>query len=186
MSNVAALWSPSKKWEPEPWTEPDDNRDLVYDRNEPAVRQTASWTCSCASMAWVMNALGVEAPSGGKWDEFDGVNELRRLCGYGAITPEYGLAYGNGQDLETVYNEYGYTVTRQGVSWADLAYLCELGVGQLGGARLYHWVGVRGYDGAVFQLANPSPGWKGIQDDLDANEWNAWGSWTAVFVTGVQ
>ena len=73
-----------------------------------------------------------------------------------------------------------------GVSWADLAYLCELGVGQLGGARLYHWVGVRGYDGAVFQLANPSPGWKGIQDDLDANEWNAWGSWTAVFVTGVQ
>jgi hypothetical protein len=133
-----------------------------------------------------MNALGVDAPDGGKWDEWDGVNELRRLCGYSAVTPEYGLAYGNGQDLQTVYNTYGFTVQRQSVGWPDLAYLCELGVGQIGGARWFHWTGLRGYDGAVFQLANPAPNWKGVGDDLDANEWNYWGAWTCVVIVGVQ
>lgn len=186
MSNLAALWTPPHKPETPPWVEPGDPGDLVYDRNEPPVRQTASWTCSAASLAWVMNALKVEAPSGLQWDEWDGVNEIRRVGGESAISPDYGLAYGNGQDLETVYNEYGYVVQRQTVSWADLVYLCELGIGQLGGARLYHWTGVRGYDGTLFQLANPSPGWKGIQDDLSASEWNAWGAWTAVMVIGVQ
>lgn len=186
MPTAATLFSPSKKWEPIPWTEPDDGQDLLYDRNEPAVLQAASWTCSCASLAWVMNALRVEAPSGGKWNEWTGVDELRRICGASAVSPDYGLAYGNGQDLERVYVEYGYVVTRQGVGWSDLAYLCENAVGQLGGARWYHWSGLRGYDGLVFNLANPAPSWKGVQGDLDANEWNAWGAWTAVMVTGVQ
>lgn len=137
-------------------------------------------------MAWVMNALGVESPGGGKWNEWTGVDELRRICGYSAVSPDYGLAYGNGQDLETVYETYGFVVQRQSVGWPDLAYLCELGIGQVGGARLYHWMGVRGYDGAVFQLANPAYSYKGIQDDLDPNEWNTWGGWTAVMVIGVQ
>ena len=97
-----------------------------------------------------MNALGVDAPDGGKWNEWTGVDELRRICGYSAVSPDYGLAYGNGQDLETVYNTYGFPRAATGRGWPDLAYLCELGVGQVGGARLYHWMGVRGYDGAVF------------------------------------
>ena len=185
MTTVTALYTPSKKWAPEPWPEPVPPA-FAFDRNEPAVRQTASWTCSCASLAWVMNALGVEAPSGGKWNEWDGVAELQRIAGYSAVSPDYGLAYGNGQDLERVYNAYGFAVQRQPVSWADLAYLCELGVGQLGGARWYHWSGVRGYDGAVFNLANPAPSWQGVGDVLDASEWNAWGAWTAVIVIGSQ
>jgi hypothetical protein len=185
MTNVAALYSPSRKWTPAPWPEPAPPS-FTFNRNEPAVRQSASWTCSCASLAWVMNALGVPAPDGKKWDEWDGVEELRRLCGYGAVSPDYGLAYASGVDLETVYSAYGYVVQRQVVGWADLAYLCELGIGQLGGARLYHWMGVRGYDGREFNLANPALTWKGIGDELDAAEWNAWGAWNAVVVTGVQ
>lgn len=183
---VAALYTPAHKWESDPWPEPGDPGDLTFNRNEPPVRQTASWTCSCAALAWVMNALGVEALTGGKWDEWDGVNELRRIAGYGAVSPDYGLAYASGVDLERVYNDYGYVVQRQPVDWADLAYLCELGIGQLGGARWYHWTGVRGYDGRQFNLANPAFTWKGVGDDLDPNEWNAWGAWQAVMVTGVQ
>lgn len=185
MTTSAALYSPTKKWAPDPWPEPAPPA-FDFDRNEPAVIQSADWTCSCASLAWVMNALGVEAPDGGKWDEWDGVNELRRLCGYSAVSPDYGLAYGNGQDLERVYNAYGFSVVRQAVGWPDLAYFCELGVGQLGGARWYHWSGLRGYDGAVFNLANPAPNWKGVGSQLDAAEWNAWGGWTACVVIGSQ
>jgi hypothetical protein len=184
--NTAALWTPPKKWQPEEWPKPDDSPELLFDRNEPAVRQTASWTCSCASLAWVMNALGVDAPDGGKWDEWTGVDELRRIAGEGAVSPDYGLAYASGVDLEKVYDEYGYVVQRGLVEWADMVYLSELGVGQLGGARLYHWTGVRGYDGALFNLANPAPGWKSIQDDLDASEWDYWGRWNAIIVVGIQ
>jgi hypothetical protein len=181
-----ALYTPAHQWEAKPWHEPDDNQDVYVDRNEPAVRQTASWTCSCAAMAWVMNALGIDAPSGGKWTEWDGVNELRRLCGYGAVSPDYGLAYASGVDLETVYAAYGYRVERRPVDWAELAYLCESSIGQLGGARWYHWTGVRGYDGQQFNLANPAFTWKNVHDELDASEWNAWGRWIAVMVVGSQ
>lgn len=188
MSNVAALYCPPTKWEPEPWFEPGDGAgDLHIDRNTAAVRQAASWTCSCASMAWVMNSLGVPSPDGGLWDEWHAVNELRRIAGASAVSPAYGLAYGSGVDLEAVYREYGFTVERMvDVSWAQLAYLCESSIGQIGGARLYHWVGLRGYDGMTFTLANPAPGWKSVGDELTASEWGTWGSWTAVMVTGVQ
>ena len=52
--------------------------------------------------------------------------------------------------------------------------------------RWYLWSGLRGYDGAVFNLANPAPNWKGVGSQLDAAEWNAWGGWTAVIVIGSQ
>jgi hypothetical protein len=131
-----------------------------------------------------MNALGVEAPSGGTWDEWTGVSELRRIAGFGAVSPDYGLAYASGVDLERVYRAYGYVVERRLVDWAYLVYLTELGIGQLGGARWYHWTGVRGYDSVAFNLANPALTWKGVGDELDAAEWNAWGSWNAVMVVG--
>ena len=34
---------------------------------------------------------------------------------------------------------------------------------------------MRGYDGRQFNLANPAFTWKGVGDELDAAEWNAWG-----------
>jgi hypothetical protein len=183
--STAALYSPPRTWQPADWHEPGDSG-LAFNRNEPAVRQTASWTCSCAALAWVMNALGVAAPGGGKWDEWVGVSELRRLCGAGAVSPEYGLAYASGVDLERVFAEYGYVVQRGMVAWAELVYLTESAIGQLGGARWYHWTGVRGYDSRAFNLANPALSWKGVGDELDAAEWNAWGAWNACFIVGVQ
>lgn len=185
-SSLSALWTPPKPWEPAPWHEPDDGGDLGFNRQEPAVRQAASWTCSCASMAWVMNALGQPAPHGGKWDEWTAVGELRRICGAAAVSPEYGLAYASGVDLERVYDEYGYRVERGAVDWAELAYLCETSIGQLGGARWYHWTGLRGYADGEFDLANPAPTWKGVGDELDAAEFNYWGAWNAVMIVGRQ
>jgi hypothetical protein len=188
-ANVAALYSPPKEWYPKPWPvpRPDEPTELQFDRNEPTVYQAASWTCSCASLAWVMNALGVESPSGGKWDEWAGVEELRRIAGYSAVSPDYGLAYASGIDLERVYNEYGYAVERLAFpDWWTLAYVTERAIGQIGGARWYHWSGLRGSDGANFNLANPSPNWKGVGQVLDAYEWDTWGGWNACMVVGQQ
>jgi hypothetical protein len=181
--SVPLLYCPPTPWQPAPWVPPNDPPVLEFQRGERAVRQDADWTCSCAALAWVMNALGVEAPTGGKWDEWDGVNELRRIAGPLAVTADYGLARASGVDLEAVYNAYGFACERIiDASWADLAYLCDLGIGQLGGARWYHWTGVRDYDGLAFELANPATAWKGVGQSLDAAEWNVWGRWVAVMV----
>jgi len=186
-ASLAALYSPPKVWQANPWPlpRPPERDELEPNRNEPPVRQAASWTCSCASLAWVMNALGQEAPDGGQWDEWVAVQELRDLCGYGAVSPDYGLAYATGVDLERLYNSYGFTVERViGASWADLHYVAERFIGQIGGARWYHWSGLRGTDGFSFNLANPSPNWKGVGDNLSATEFDSWGAWNAVMITG--
>ena len=186
MTAVAALYCPPKEWMPPEWDVPrPDDPPVTFNRNEPAVIQQASWTCSCASLAWVMNALGVPAPSGGKWDEWDGVNELRRLCGYSAVSPDYGLAYANGQDLQTVFEAYGFRVHRLAYpTWATMNYVLEHTIGQMGGGRWYHWTGVRGTDGEVFGLANPAPNWKGVGQQMDPYEWDTWGGWNCVMITG--
>ena len=184
MTAAPLLYSPSREWKPNEWLKPGPPV-LTFDRNEPAVRQTASWTCSAAALAWVMNALGVESRTGGKWDEWDGVSALRDVGGYAAVTPDYGLAYASGVDIEKVYVSYGYTVERLlPATWAEVELLCEWSIGQLGGARWYHWTGLRGYDGQLFALANPAPNWKGVGDNLDDAEWDRWGAWNAVMVTG--
>jgi hypothetical protein len=186
--NIATLYAPSLPWEPALWPipRPEEPPALAFNRDEPAVIQAASWTCSCASLAWVMNALGVPAPSGGKWDEWDAVNELRRVAGWSAVSPDYGLAYATGIDLERLYNAYGYLVERHiGIDWQTMAYVTSLTIGQMGGARWYHWTGVRSYEG-YFNLANPAPSWKGVGQVMDAWEWDNWGKWNAVMVVGKQ
>lgn len=185
--NLATLYAPPKKWVAPEWPHPrpEELPGLTFNRNEPAVRQQASWTCAAASLAWVMNALGQEAPDGGKWDEWVGVEELRRLGGPGAISSSYGLAYASGVDLERVYNDYGYAVERMAhPDWWTLSYVTERAIGQMGGARWYHWSGLRGNDGVNYNLANPSPNWKGVGDTLDPYEWDTWGGWNAVMIVG--
>ena len=184
MTPVPVLFAPPKPWEPDDWFKPGPPVAL-FNRNEPAVRQTASWTCAAASMAWVMNALQIEAPGGGKWTEWTSVAALREVGGPAAITPEYGLAYASGVDLEKVYVGYGLSVERiVPATWSEVALASERTIGQLGGARWYHWTGLRGYDGQTFSLANPAPNWKGVGDDLDDSEWDRWGAWNAVMITG--
>lgn len=183
--NGAQLYCPPTPWVPAEWPSirPDEPDELQFNRNEPPVRQAASWTCSCASMAWVMNALGVPAPGGGKWDEWTAVDELRRIAGQGAVSPSYGLAYATGVDLERVYNAYGFLVERLlRTDWWRLAYMADRAIGQIGGARWYHWSGLRGRDAVSFDLANPAPSWKGVGDNLSASEWDIWGGWNAVMI----
>lgn len=185
--NNAVLYSPPTVWVPPQWIIPrPDEPTLDFNRNEPAVIQNEDWTCSCASMAWVMNALGVPAPSGGKWNEYDAVDELRRITYDGAVSPSYGLANANGQDLEEVYRAYSFDVRRLAYpDWATTAYVLERTIGQMGGARWYHWTGLRGTDGDSFNLANPAPNWKGVGQTMDAYEWDTWGGWNVVAITGI-
>jgi hypothetical protein len=185
---IQRLYAPPIKWTPQPVSPIPE--DLNPDKYFPAVIQSADWTCSCASASWIMNSLGVPSPSGGSvWNEWDGVNELRRVTGqYGSVTPQYGLQYGSGSQLALLFEDYGFRVSRIiDVDWWMAADMSTRYIGQFGGGRWYHWTAVRFYDPAgIFELANPAPSWRGVGQDLDGAEWAAWGPWTGLWIVGAQ
>ena len=161
---------------------------LVWNRSEPAVMQTTEWTCSCASAASVMNSLGVPRPDDrpGKWDEWTAVEELRRICGYAAVTPEYGLAYADMHQLEQMYQAQGLETVRWGQTdyWTIASGVAGQFPAQMNGRRWYHHTGVRGFDGAALLLWNPAPSYKGVGQAMDPGEFSTWGDFRVMFVIG--
>lgn len=181
-----ALWSPlpfSLPEDPGP-TQPENSDELEYDPWEIGVYQTADWTCSCASSAWLLNAIG-DRRLGRRWQEWDVVDALRNATYWGAVTPSYGLARADMADLETMFNSLGYRVDRkQHLSVDDVVVVAGRYALQINGARWYHHSGARAIGPGVLYLANPSPNWRGVGAELDSNEASLWGTWNGLWVTG--
>ena len=188
MSAPAIFWAPTTSWAPAeqpPYPEPGPEPGLPeYDSGTPTVFQTADWTCSCASSAWLLNSLSDDR-LGHAWDEWDVVDTLRDATYPGAVSPEYGLARADMADLETMFNSLGYSVQRkQYVSQDDIAAVAGRYPVQINGARWYHHTGVRAIGDGVLYLANPSPNWKGVGQELDSYEAATWGSWNMMAIVG--
>jgi hypothetical protein len=177
------VWVPAAA-EPYPPDPEEPDTDIDYDPWEPAVIQTADWTCSCASSAWLLNSLGDDR-LGRPWNEFDVVDALRAATYYGAVSPDYGLARADMYDLETMFRALGYDVLRkQYLSRADILAWSGRYPLQMNGARWYHHTGARTVGPGVIYLANPAPSWKNVGQELDADEASSWGSWNGLVVVG--
>lgn len=184
----AAHWTPARLWQPTPqppYPEPEPGPGLEgYDPWAPAVYQTADWTCSCASSAWLLNSVG-DMRWGHPWTEWDVVDSLRQATYYGAVSSDYGLARADMADLETMFNALGYTVARkQHLTVGDIVPVAGLYPLQVNGARWYHHSGARALGGGMLFLANPAPSWKGVGQEMDQYEAASWGSWNGMWVTG--
>ena len=178
------LWQPTPQ-EPYPPDPPEPAPEVEYDPWAPVVLQTADWTCSCASSAWLLNSLG-NWDLGRPWNEWDVVDALRAATYPGAVDPAYGLARADMADLETMFNALGYQCARKQylvphdiLEWAGRFPL------QINGARWYHHSGARTVGPGVVYLANPAPNWKGVGQVMSADEAAAWGSWNGMIVTGL-
>lgn len=174
-------WTPQEPYPPDP--EP-PTPDFAYDPWAPVVYQTADWTCSCASSAWLLNSVG-DGRLGRPWNEWDVVDALRTATYPGAVSPDYGLARADMYDLETMFRSLGYDVVRkQYLTREDILAWSGRFPLQMNGARWYHHTGCRTVGPGVIELANPAPSWKGVQQQLDANEAAAWGSWNGMVIVG--
>jgi hypothetical protein len=177
------VWAPTPQ-EPYPPDPEQPSQELDYNTWEPAVIQTSDWTCSCASSAWLLNAVG-DYRLGRKWGEYDVVDALRAATYWGAVSPDYGLARADMYDLEVMFNSLGYSVLRrQYLTRDDILRWSGAYPLQMNGARWYHHTGARTIGPGIIELANPAPSWKGVGQQLDANEAGAWGSWNGMVVTG--
>jgi hypothetical protein len=189
MVSTAAVWAPTSAWSPadQPPYPPEPTPGpigLDYDAWAPAVLQSADWTCSCASSAWLLNSVG-DARLGRPWDEWDVVNTLRATTYPGAVDPAYGLARADMYDLQTMHEALGYLVQRKlYVSVDDVAHVAGVYPLQINGARWYHHAGARALGAGVLHLANPAPTWKGVGQEMDAYEASTWGSWNAIWLIG--
>jgi len=189
MVSPTVAWAPTQPWTPakqEPYPpEPQPGPiGCTYDETTPTVFQTADWTCSCASSAWLLNSLG-DQTLGRPWNEWDVVNTLRATTYPGAVDPAYGLARADMGDLQTMFEALGYTVQRkQYLSVFDVTRVAGIYPLQVNGARWYHHSGARALGPGVLYLANPAPNWKGVGQELDASEAASWGSWNGMWVTG--
>ena len=177
------LWEP---WEVEPYP-PDPvppDPQVIYDPYVPAVIQTADWTCSCASSAWLLNSLG-DYQMGHPWTEWDVVDVLRDATYPGAVDPAYGLARADMYDLEVMFNTLGYSALRKQYLTRDdiLAWSGRYPL-QINGARWYHHSGARTVGPGVIYLANPAPSWKGVGQEMTADEAATWGSWNGMVIVG--
>jgi hypothetical protein len=182
------MWSPSRAWTPTPqppYPDPSPEEPLAaYDAWTPAVIQTADWTCSCASSAWVFNSLG-DGRLGRPWNEWDVVDALRAATYPGAVDPAYGLARADMYDLQVMFEALGYTVERkQHLTVDDVAPVVGRYPLQINGARWYHHSGARDAADGVLFLANPAPNWKGVGQEMDASEAATWGTWNGMWITG--
>ena len=146
---------------------------MTFNPNTPVVLQTGAWQCSAASSAWVLRSVGIG------WGQDDVVQWL----GPRNITQESGLQESSGRLLAALFREHGLESDFGAITWERAL---ELAAGQpfcLGGRRWNHWTAVRGTDGQRLMLANPAPGWKGVGQEMDRDEWEAFGSWSAAWVS---
>ena len=177
------VWTPTPQ---EPYPDPPQppDQDFVYDEWAPVVYQTADWTCSCASSAWLLNSVG-DARLGRPWNEWDVVDALRSATYPGAVSPDYGLARADMYDLETMFNSLGYQCLRKQYLTRDdiLAWSGRYPL-QINGQRWYHHSGARTVGPGVIYLANPAPSWKGVGQEMTADEAAAWGSFNGMAVVG--
>jgi hypothetical protein len=177
------IWVPTPQppYPPEP-SEP--HPELGYDPRAPAVLQTADWTCSCASSAWLLNAIG-DQQLGRPWNEWDVVKTLRAATYPGAVDPAYGLARADMYDLEVMFNTLGYAVQRkQRLTTGDVVAIAGTYPLQINGAAWYHHSGGRALGPGVLYLANPAPSWRGVGSELDSYEASMWGSWNGLWLVG--
>jgi hypothetical protein len=98
------------------------------------------------------------------------------------INPQYGLMDASGSALQAVLEDYGRESSQ---SWLDFDTVYELAQGTAGlmsGAAWYHWVGLRGVQGANLWVANSAPGYKGVYDTLSRADFERLGGFSCVWL----
>lgn len=145
----------------------------------PVELQDVPWDCAAASLTWCLNASGYPLT------EADVVTGL----GPSRISPAYGLLDASGAGIVSYLAELGIPAANNpDASFEDVCAAAGFQPMLIGGRAWGHWVGVRISDNpsatdlALFlALANPAPGWMGIDQVLGMADFDRLGPFSAVW-----
>jgi hypothetical protein len=145
----------------------------------PTEFQDVPWDCAAASLAWALQAYGVE------------ITEDQVVAGLGParISPTHGLLDASGAGLVSYLAEIGIPAANNSdASFQELLDAAGYQPMVIGGRYWCHWSGVR-MGGPAFGkpemsllvLANPSPGWMGVTQLFNEDNWQDLGPFSAVW-----
>lgn len=147
----------------------------------PRDNQDYPWDCAACSTAWAMRTIGFE------------VSEQDVIAGLGParISPTLGLLDASGAGLVSYLGEQGIGAENNPqASWEDVVDAAGYQPMVIGGRAWCHWVAVRmGSDAAgassdlPLVLMNPAPGWMGVDQALDWEQFQSLGPFAAVWFT---
>jgi hypothetical protein len=154
----------------ESWPQP-----LSYNPHEPMPAQTADWTCSACSLAWINRALGIDIAT----DEWTAVEYIGNPENINAM---YGLMDASGSVLVDCLRQNGAPAFGSWPTWDAVMTWAAHWPLLIGGVQWNHWVGVRTRGDDWLELANSAPSWCGIGDRLYIAEWYDLGPFAVVAV----
>ena len=136
--------------------------------------QYYDWTCSACSLDWVLRAT--VAPDHTR-------DQAVAEIGYAHnINETYGLMNGTGAELRRVLSDYGIPSQQAWLSFDYVYALAGYTPGMMSGGSWYHWVGIRGRQGADIWIANSAPGYMGVWDILSRADFNRLGPFSVVLL----
>jgi hypothetical protein len=152
-----------------------------WDYRWPVELQDVPWDCAAASLTWCLNAAGHS------WTEAEVVTGL----GPTRISPALGLLDASGAGIVDWLGTIGITAENNpACTWADILGGAGHQPMLMGGRDWCHWTGVRLSSWTVglqpaetVILANPAPGWMGVDQWMDAYQFEDLGTFSAVWFT---
>jgi hypothetical protein len=147
----------------------------------PVELQDVAWDCAAASLTWCLNAAGYPTT------EADVVAGL----GPSRISAAYGLLDASGAGLVEYLAELGVQADYDdSATWEEMIGSAGHQPMLMGGRNWCHWTGVRisstlfpEYNLDQLALANPAPGYMGVSQTIDREQFDALGVFSAVWFT---
>lgn len=147
----------------------------------PADFQDYPWDCSATSLAWAMRTVGLPHT---EQDVIAGLGPSR-------ISPALGLLDASGAGLVAYLAECGVGAENDpDATWGDVMAAAGHQPMVIGGREWCHWVAVRmgslaaGWeDLQELALMNPAPGYRGVEQLLEPEDFDALGPFSAVWFT---
>ena len=148
----------------------------------PTDLQDVAWDCAACSLAWALRTVGFTHT------EQDVINGL----GPSRISPTYGLLDASGAGLVSYCAELGVAAENNpSATFDDVAAAAGYQPMVIGGRAWNHWVAVRMGGAAAgaspnlpLLLMNPAPGYMGVGQALDWDQFEQLGPFSAVWFTG--
>jgi hypothetical protein len=147
----------------------------------PTELQDMPWDCAAASTAWALQACGHP------YTEAEVVKGLGRH----RISAAWGLLDSSGAGIVEWLAEIGIGAANASPSsWDDVIGAAGHQPMLMGGLTWCHWTGVRvstlfypELEPAALALANPAPGWGGIEQTMQVDAFERLGPFSAVWLT---
>ena len=133
--------------------------------------QAYEWTCSIASVTWVLQATDTAYQG---VDQYTAREQVLSVLGYPSCVNEvYGAM--SSTCLQEGLQAYGLESEQAWVTFDQAYAICSGTTGLINPTGMYHYMAVRGVQGSDLWVANSAEGYRGVYSTLSRSQFNASG-----------